>query len=87
MKLCAIAGLSPLQDCDNYNSLYGYGTYMASLIGGLQSGVAKNVTLWSGVQRVLVLQSVTRTLQQPACCQPETGLLIIGVSVVGRSFA
>jgi hypothetical protein len=42
------AGLDPLQDCGDYYVHYGFGTYAASLIGGLTVGVAKNVTIYSG---------------------------------------
>ena len=31
---------------------YGFGTYAASLIGGLTLGAAKNATIYSGAQRL-----------------------------------
>jgi hypothetical protein len=41
-------GLDPLSDCADGSTLwYSFGTYAASLIGGLRSGVAKNVTIYS----------------------------------------
>lgn len=43
-----VVGLDPLSDCPDAATWYSFGTYAASLIGGLKMGAAKNVTLYSG---------------------------------------
>lgn len=48
-------GLNPTQDCPDGMELYYFGTFGASLVGGLTLGVAKNVTIYSARTRNLCL--------------------------------
>ena len=43
----ALAGFSALGD-NNTDDCYGHGSHVAGTVGGVNVGVAKNITLWAG---------------------------------------
>lgn len=48
LRALRCAGLNPLEDCSDSFAWFAFGTYAASIIGGLNVGVARNVTIHSG---------------------------------------
>ena len=53
--LWGFEGLDPLKDCSDSSLFYGFGTFAAGLVAGLQYGVAKNATIYSGGQQLRLI--------------------------------
>lgn len=53
LRILPPAGLNPLEDCSDSFAWFAFGTYAASIIGGLNVGVARNVTIHSGETKFL----------------------------------